>query len=56
MVDEASATLWRPSPCVLGFASTQVSFERSARFKLFSIYAKDDVNKQKKVFNDIEKP
>lgn len=48
--------IWRPSPCTIQFTSPKPAFERTARFRLFSIYARDDVNKQKKVFNDIEKP
>lgn len=38
------------------FVSASTSFNKSERFRLFSIYHKDDVNKPKPVFNDIEKP
>mgnify|MGYP000895518900 CR=1 FL=1 len=38
------------------YVSVSNSFDHSDRFKQFSIYHKDDVNKPKPVFNDIEKP
>ena len=38
------------------YTSVSNSFNHTDRFKLFSIYHRDDVNKAKAVFNDIEKP
>lgn len=48
--------LWMQTPCTIPFVSASNSFNKTERFKLFSIYHKDDVNKPKPVFNDIEKP
>lgn len=48
--------LWNATPCTIPYVSTSSSFDRSDRFKLGSIYHRDDVNKPKPVFNDIEKP
>lgn len=50
------SSLWRQSPSTLGFVETSWAFERAKRFGLFSIYSRDDVNKQRKVFSLIERP
>ena len=48
--------LWRSTPCAIPYVSVGNTFDHTDRFKLFSIYHRDDVNKPKPVFNDIEKP
>lgn len=42
--------LWRESPCTLQYVCPNIPIDRTQRFNIGSIYYKDEVNKQKKIF------
>jgi hypothetical protein len=44
--------LWRESPCTLQYVCQNTPIDRTERFNIGSIYYKDEVNKQKKVFTE----
>ena len=55
-MSEQKEQLWRDSPCTVRYANRHVSLDKIERFSFGSIYYKDDINQQKKVFTESEKP
>jgi hypothetical protein len=50
-------SLWQDSPCSYNYVSNSIRIDlKTPRFEIGSIYYRDEVNKQKKVFNEFEKP
>lgn len=48
--------LWNNSPCSLNYALQNPSMDKTPKFDIGSIYYRDEVNKPKRVFDDLQKP
>ena len=48
--------LWRNAPCSMNYILQNPSMDKADKFKVGSIYHRDQVDKPKKVFTEFEKP
>lgn len=49
---DTNEKLWRESPCTLKYTCQNVATDHTERFKIGSIYHKDKLNEQKKIFTE----